>query len=330
MNLVKMKIIFCLLFIASIEAALRDKAKRIYIGTAISPDHFSDNQYQQVAGQEFNCVTPENQMKWDAIEGNRGQKNWGPAEKVVQFAQQHGMKVRGHTLIWHSQLPGWVSGLEHNKTELDSVMKTHITEEMQHFKGKIYAWDVINEAFEENGQLRNSVWSRDFGSSFFGEAFNVARAADPGAKLYYNDYNIERINAKSNGVYNLVKQLKASQVSIDGVGFQSHFTVGSVPGDLQQNLQRFADLGLDVAITELDIRMHMPPTAALLEQQAKDYAHVFSACEAVSRCVGVTVWGFTDKYSWIPSASPGFGASNLFDEQYKPKPAVNAVNNVLH
>ena len=201
---------------------------------------------------------------------------------------------------------------------------------MTHFKGKIYAWDVVNEVFEENGQLRNSLWSRNFGEGFIAEAFRTARSADPSAKLYINDYNVEGMNAKSDGLYNLVKKLKGQGVPIDGVGFQAHFMTSGVPGNLQANLQRFADLGVDVAITELDIRMQMPPTQAKREQQAKDYAHVFSVCEAVQRCVGVTVWGFTDKYSWVPSVFGGQGDACLWDTQYIAKPAVSAVENALH
>jgi endo-1,4-beta-xylanase len=318
-----MKILLFSLFIASIGAHLKDSAKSKYIGTALTPSHFSDSEYKTVAGAEFNCLTPENEMKWDAVEGSKGNHNFGPGDQLVQFAQQHGMKVRGHTLVWHAQVPGWVQNLQ--KQELHTTMITHIKDVMTHFKGKIYAWDVVNEVFDESGHLRQSLWSRNFNNTFIAEAFKTARSVDPMAKLYINDYNIESMNAKSNGLYNLVKQLKSEGVPIDGVGFQSHLGVGRVPGDMQQNLQRFASLGVDVAITELDIAIHLPSTQTSLNQQATDYAKVFSDCEAVSRCVGVTVWGFTDKYTWISNGDP-----TLFDKNYHPKPAVAAVTKVLH
>lgn len=190
---------------------------------------------------------------------------------------------------------------------------------MTHYKGKIYAWDVVNEVFEWNGQLRNSIWSNHFGESFIADAFTLARKADSSAKLYINDYGIEAVNTKSTGLYNLVKKLKAQGVPIDGVGFQSHFSSGSVPGNFAENLKRFTALGVEVAITELDM-----VTKGSQEQQAKDYAKVFEICENVSKCVGVTVWGFTDKYSWIKSGGPC-----MWDANFNPKPAVAAVQAVL-
>lgn len=166
-------------------------------------------------------------------------------------------------------------------------------------------------------------------TSFIGQAFRQHRAADPSAKLFINDYNIEGFNAKSNSLFNLVQSLLAQGVPIDGVGFQGHFIVGQVPTDFAANMQRFANLGLDVAITELDVRMNMPPTAANLQQQATDYMSAFRACLSVARCTGVTVWGVTDAYSWVPNAFPGQGAALLFDENYNAKPAYFAVESIL-
>ena len=202
---------------------------------------------------------------------------------------------------------------------------------MSHYQEQIYAWDVVNEALGEDGSLRNSIWSRTFGgNSFIAEAFKTAHSVDPKAKLYINDYNVEGKGRKSDALYNLVKEMRAQGVPIHGVGLQAHLIVGQVPGDLQANMQRFADLDVDVAITELDIRIKLPPTQDNLEQQAKDYAKVFSACIAVNRCVGVTIWDFCEKYSWIQSTFPGYGAANMWDTNFKPKPAVAAVEKVLH
>jgi endo-1,4-beta-xylanase len=198
-----------------------------------------------------------------------------------------------------------------------------------HYKGKLYCWDVVNEVLEEDGTIRKSIWSKNFGTSFIEEAFRTAHSTDPEVKLYINEYGTEGHNKKSDGLYNLVKQMKADGVPVHGVGFQAHFIVDEVPNDLQSNLQRFADLGLDVAITELDLRLKLPVTPASLERQARDYVKVFNACLAVERCVGVTVWGYTDKYSWIPGFFQGFGAANLFDEKYQPKPAVSAIEKIL-
>jgi endo-1,4-beta-xylanase len=187
---------------------------------------------------------------------------------------------------------------------------------MQHYKGKIHSWDVVNEAFQDgsSGARRSSPFQDKLGSGFMEEAFRTARAADPNAKLCYNDYNTDGVNAKSNAVYAMVKDFKSRGVPIDCVGFQSHFNPASpVPSDYQANLQRFADLGVDVQITELDIE-------GSGSAQATNYGNVVKACLAVSRCTGITVWGITDKYSWRSSGTP-----LLFDSNYAKKPAYDAV-----
>jgi len=202
------------------------------------------------------------------------------------------------------------------------VMRNHIANEAGHFRGRVMHWDVVNEAFEENGTRRQSVFQQRIGDGYIAEAFRAARAADPDVKLYYNDYNIEGINAKSDAVYAMVRAFKQQGVPIDGVGMQAHLVLGQVPGTLQQNIQRFADLGVDVALTELDIRMRLPRDDTKDRQQAADYGAVTRACVAVSRCVGITLWDYTDKYSWIPSFFPGEGAALPWDEALVRKPVV--------
>ena len=196
---------------------------------------------------------------------------------------------------------------------------------MTKYKGKLLHWDVVNEIFNEDGTWRNSVFYKTLGEDFVAIAFNKARAVDPSVKLYINDYNTDAINAKSTALYNLVKKLVAQGVPIDGVGFQSHIIVGQVPTDYQANFERFAVLGVDVAITELDIRTNTPATAAALAQQEIDYKNAVLACVNVPKCVGITVWGFTDKHSWIPTTFPGEGAALPYSDCYKPKPAYNGI-----
>ncbi|KAJ8909816.1 hypothetical protein NQ315_003694 [Exocentrus adspersus] len=312
-----LKVLILLTILGSIAAHLKDHASQIYIGCALSPSHFSDSQYQSIAAAEFNSLTPENEMKWDAVEASQGSVNYAQADQLVQFGKQNGMKIRGHTLVWHSQVPGWVSGLSGDT--LHQTMISHITDEVTHFKGSIYAWDVVNEMFNEDGTYRQSLWYNNFQTNFVGDAFKAAAAADPGAKLYINDYNIEGINAKSTGLYNLVKELKGQGVPIHGVGFQAHLSTGQVPSDLAANLQRFTALGLDVAITELDIKQN----GQSQEAQAQAYASVVNACTSTSGCVGVTIWGFNDQYSWInDNPCP-------WDSNYQAKPAVAAIEGAL-
>ncbi|MER6383905.1 non-reducing end alpha-L-arabinofuranosidase family hydrolase [Streptomyces sp. NPDC001233] len=287
-----------------------------YFGTAVSSGRLGDSTYSSILDREFNMITPENEMKWDTVEPSRGNFTFGPADSIVGHAAAHGQRMRGHTLVWHSQLPGWVKSITDANT-LRSVMDNHITTEMTHYKGKIYAWDVVNEAFADggSGQHRSSVFQDVLGNGFIEEAFRTARAADPSAKLCYNDYNIENwTDAKTQGVYAMVKDFKSRGVPIDCVGFQSHFGAGGPPAGYQTTLSKFAALGVDVQITELDIAQ-ASPTA---------YAGAVQACMNVARCTGITVWGIRDSDSWRTGENP-----LLFDAGGNKKPAYNAVLTAL-
>jgi endo-1,4-beta-xylanase len=288
---------------------------------------FSVSGEANIAGTQFDMLTPGNEMKWDTTEPSNGNYNFGPGDQVVSFAQSHNMRVRGHNLVWHSQLPGWVSSLPQNQVQ--GVMESHITTEATHYKGKVYAWDVVNEPFNEDGTLRQDVFYNAMGANYLADAIRTAHAADPNAKLYLNDYNIEGENAKSDGMYNLAKSLLSQGVPLGGIGLESHFIVGQVPSSMLANMQRFAALGLDVAVTELDDRMPTPASSSNLQQQANDYSTVVKNCMAVSRCVGVTTWGIDDGHSWIPGTFPGYGAALMWDANYQPKPAYNAALNAL-
>ncbi|KAF9036212.1 glycoside hydrolase superfamily [Panaeolus papilionaceus] len=293
-----------------------------YVGGETDPGgDFNDATFVSTYQREFNMATPGNSMKWDSTERSRNVFTFSTSDQLVAWAQQRGIQVRGHTCVWHSQLPSWVSNGGFDAATLTSVIQNHVTNVVGHFKGKLYAWDVVNEIFNEDGTLRSSVFSRTLGESFVEIAFRAARAADPNAKLYINDYNTDGINAKSNALLSLVKRLKAKGVPIDGIGVQAHLIVGQVPSTFQANLAQFASAGVEVAITELDIRTNTPATSASLAQQKTDYRTVFSACKKTPGCVGISTWGLTDKYSWIPGTFPGTGAALLFDSNYNKKPA---------
>ncbi|MFC7383652.1 lectin [Sphaerisporangium rhizosphaerae] len=289
-----------------------------YFGAAISASHLNDSTYVATWDREFSGVTPENEMKWDATEPSRNSFRFTGADQIVSHAQSKGMKIRGHTLVWHAQLPSWVSGL--SASDLRTAMVNHINGVMGHYKGQITYWDVVNEAFADGGSvgaLRSSVWTQKLGNGFIEEAFRAARAADPSAKLCYNDYNIDDANAnKTRGVYNMVKDFKARGVPIDCVGLQSHF--GNPPSNYQSNIAQFAALGVDVNITELDI-------GGSGSTQADAYRRVTQACMAVSRCTGITVWGITDKYSWRSGDTP-----LLFDGNFNKKQAYTSVLDALN
>ncbi|MFI5891915.1 endo-1,4-beta-xylanase [Actinoplanes sp. NPDC051513] len=289
-----------------------------YFGTAVAAYKLSDSVYSTILDREFNMVTPENEMKWDATEPSQNSFSYSSADQIVSHAQSHNQRIRGHALAWHSQQPGWVSSL--SGTALRNAMLNHVTQVATHYKGKIYSWDVVNEAFADGSSgARRSSNLQNTGNDWIEAAFRAARTADPAAKLCYNDYNTDGVNAKSTAVYNMVQDFKARGVPIDCVGFQSHINAQSpVPSDYQANLQRFANLGVDVQITELDIEGS--GTA-----QANTYATVVNACLAVARCNGITVWGIRDSDSWRASGTP-----LLFDNSGNKKAAYTSTLNALN
>ncbi|WP_156045440.1 endo-1,4-beta-xylanase [Herbidospora cretacea] len=318
---------------ASASAALRvhAQARGKFIGTALATSPLAnETAYRNIAATEFNQITAENAMKWSDTEPNDNQYTFGGADQIVNFATANNQQVHGHTLIWHQQTPGWVQSL--SAANMRTAINDHIATVVGRYASNpaVVSWDVVNEVFNEDGSFRQSFWYNTLGSSFIADAFRAARAADPDARLCINDYNVEGINAKSTAMYNLVSQLRSQNVPVDCVGFQAHLsTQYGFPNDLQQNMQRFANLGVQVRITELDVRIQGSRTSAKDTQQATYYSNVVNACLAVTACAGVTIWGFTDKYSWVPDTFPGEGFALIYDNNYSQKPSYTAVHNAL-
>jgi len=261
-------------------------------------------------------------MKWESIQPNQGSFNWGNADGLVNFALSNGQILRGHTFVWHSQRPQWVKNIN-NKATLTSVIQAHVSAVATRYKGKIDSWDVANEVFEDNGSRRSSVFSNVFGDwTFLDVAFRAARAADPAAKLCLNDYNLDYSGPKLTNFVQLVKDLKARGVPIDCVGTQSHLIVGNaaIPS-FQSTLTSLASTALEVQITELDIRLNTPATTSSTNQQVTDYRTVVCACMRTSLCSGITIWGVSDAFSWIPGTFPGQGSALLWDNNFNKKPA---------
>lgn len=308
---------------------------RIGIGTAMG-SYFNrtdavGKQYMDLLAREFNVATPENDLKFSVIRPTRATFRFARPDSMLEFATASGMRMRGHTLVWHNQLASWLTSGTWSRSEGVALLDEHISTVVGHYKGKFAAWDVVNEAFNDDGSPRTSFWSTLIGPTYIAQAFRTAAAADPDAKLFYNDYNIETIGAKSNAVLSMLTDLKAAGVPVHGVGLQAHFIVGQTPSRdaLVANMSRFAALGLKIQITELDIRMPVPASAAALQMQAQNYADVVRACLDVPACDMVVTWGFTDRSSWVPDFFAGQGAALLFDESFQPKPAYTAVNAVL-
>ncbi|MEV5415674.1 endo-1,4-beta-xylanase [Streptomyces albogriseolus] len=317
------------------------------IGTAVAggghhleqdyPDPFTyDKEYRKVLGREFSSVSPENQMKWDYIHPERDRYDFGQADAIVEFARKNRQVVRGHTLLWHSQNPAWLEEGDFTKAELRGILREHITTVVGRYKGKIQQWDVANEIFDDQGNLRtqDNIWIRELGPEIVADAFRWAHKADPKAKLFFNDYNVEGVNAKSDAYYALVKDLRAQRVPVHGFSVQGHLSTRyGFPGDLADNLRRFDALGLETAVTELDVRMDVPegslPTPAQEKQQAEYYQRMLQACLEVDGCNSFTIWGFTDKYSWVPVFFQGEGFATVMTEDFDRKPAYYALRDTL-
>ncbi|KAK7053644.1 beta-xylanase [Favolaschia claudopus] len=307
-----------------------------YFGSATDNPELSDSTYVATLSDNtlFGQITPGNSMKWDATEPSRGTFTFTNGDAVVSLAKKNGQLVRGHNCVWYNQLPSWVSSGNFNASTLTSILSTHCSTVVKHWAGQMYAFSF---PFNDDGTVRSFVFSNALGLDYVTTALVAARAADPAAKLYasnlhpfnlfINDYNIDAPGSKSTAMINLVKSLKAAGTPIDGVGIQGHLIVGQVPSkaNLIANYQAFTALGVEIAITELDIRMTLPETAALRAQQQTDYQTVISACKAVAGCVGVTIWDYTDKYSWIPGVFSGQGAALPWDANLVRKPAYDGI-----
>jgi endo-1,4-beta-xylanase len=308
------------------------------IGVALATWFFDHPFYGQLAAHEFDSLTAENEMKWYAIEPQPGQFDFRGADRLVEFAKEHGMRVRGHTLVRHNQLAPWVKRLSGD--ELMRAMLNHVTGTAEHFHGQIEQWDVVNEAVDTDGELRRDSPFTALGEGYIASAFKAAHGEDLAAKLYYNDYDIEDLESpKSQGAYRLVKKLKDAHVPIHGMGFQMHLDPRKWPTSevMQKTLEKFAALGLDIELTEIDIPIGEIP--GTLEQklavQKELMRGVVRACLAVPRCKGMTLWGLTDRHSWLaspewaPLRGKGPHLPLPFDESYRRKPMADGILEAL-
>lgn len=296
---------------------------------------------REECGRQFNMMVAENEMKMDALQPSQGRFSYGAADGLVTLAKNNQMAVRGHCLVWHTQQPGWVSsdGKKNDKgwtrQQALDIMKKHITNVMQHYKGKVSAWDVVNECLDDDQsiirtnpdayKLRPTVWQLAIGDDYIDSAFVYARRADPTAQLYLNDYDVEmQGKAKAVAYYNLVKRLQSRSIPLDGVGLQCHFSVGDVDSvKLEQTIRRFGEAGLKCIITELD--MGIPSTsAANLEEQARNYRVITDIVLNNDNCPTMLIWGVKDNDSWRSASNP-----LLYDAGMGRKKAWYAVRSAL-
>ncbi|SCE68258.1 endo-1,4-beta-xylanase [Micromonospora mirobrigensis] len=296
----------------------------VRIGTAVNARMLDDPAYRAVLASDFTAVTAENAMKWQVLQPTPGRYDWTAADRIVGIALDNGQAVYGHTLVWHSGTPAWVSE-SWPREKLRALLREHVTTVVSRYRGKVWAWDVVNEALADDGSLRDTIWLRRLGPGYIADAFRWAHQADPDARLFINEYDTEGRTRKAHALWQLVHRLRADGVPIQGVGFQSHLRASKPPQDMTGNLRRFAALGVAVAVTELDVRVPQPVTPEKLASQALMYQYVLGACLAVPTCESFTVWGFTDASSWIPHRYPGYDSACLFDSTMRPKPAHSAL-----
>lgn len=307
---------------------MRDLAINIDVGTALKEWAIDlDPVYSQLVAKEFNMIVCENEMKFSKLQPQRGVFDFDKADKAVSFAKENNMKIRGHTLIWHTSLPDWIANGNFSKTELIEIMREHITTVMGRYRGVIKDWDVVNEIFKEDGTLRDSKWLSVIGEEYIELAFRFAHEADPGATLYLNDYNIEGLATKSDAAYQKTAELLSSGVPIHGHGFQMHFTTGRTFTYQRfiDNINRLKSLGLEVQFTEIDVQINeTKPIEEELEKQAAMYSEIMRVALETGVNAYVT-WGSTDKYTWTDVEKKPF----IFDENYNGKPSYHSVKNEL-
>lgn len=313
-------------------------ARGLRIGTAVAFDPLQkDPLYRQVLEEQFNMVTPENVMQFHEIHPRPGpgpaNYEFSKADAIVSHAAAKGMLVRGHSLVWEAVLPEWVLQGK-SAHEIANILREHIQTVAGRYKGKVYSWDVVNEAGAIGG-VRDIPLSHVY-PAYIADAFRWARQADPEAKLFYNDYALEYSRERADKAFELVRGLKAKGVPIDGVGLEAHLVMSDFScADMQALIRRFASLGVEVAITETDVRMDNPwahrpvPMSdprdpAVLQRQAELFACTLSACLSERACKAYVMWGFTDKYSWLAGAAP-----TIMDKDLNPKPAFAALQEVL-
>lgn len=291
------------------------------LGAAVASGPIRDDDaYRRAFASTFTSMTPENAMKWNALQPSRGDFTWGEAESLVDFARSLGMRVRGHPLVWDQQLPGWVAELP--RDEVEEAMTTHVTEVMRRFRGRVAQWDVVNEPFEDDGSWTPNVFERALGPRYVEVALRAARRADPGAKLFVNEIAAERDGPKRRALLRLAARLQREGL-LDGLGFQNHTTADDFPNGAQlaKLLDRVARLDLDVELTEVDVVLRRGTRA----QQAEAWGAAARACAKQPRCTGFTAWGVTDRHSWLGADQEPL----LFDAEGRAKRSLPVVQEAL-
>jgi endo-1,4-beta-xylanase len=316
-----------------------------FIGTLVTSKELHDTSYARIVASTCNMITVGYNV-WTS----RAQKDkyiYGYADSVIAFAQKNGMTLRAEDMVGDVLLPSWLRTTKYTSDQLSEILRTEIAATAGHYKGKIYAWEVLNELFNEDGsfrnytkggwsddggKFRNSLWYEMFHEAYFDTAFQLAHEYDPQARLFLSDFNCEELNKKSDGMFTLVSNFKKRGIPIDGISFQCHLVLENLPNweSFRKNIQRFETLGMEIHFSEVDIRITNPVTPEKLEKQANAYSRLLSLFLSEKKCTMFVMWGMHDKYSWIPNYSKGkCGAACIFDSLGNPKPSYYSILKVL-
>jgi len=334
----KKNVLFVATVVAAVVSVSSQETMKAYadrigfnFGAAVGAYLLSNTAYTDALRTHYNAVVCENDMKIDATEPSQNVFRFTNADRTVAFATDNNMAIRGHTLVWHSQVPSWITDGSWTRETLLAVMENHITSVVGHYRGRVLEWDVVNEAFDDNTSrgLRSSLWRDVIGEDFLDSAFVYAHRADPEALLFYNDYNTTTTNAKSTNVYNWAVRMLANNIQSHGVGFQSHQGTGDARNiatfytSVKQNFDRFSALGLKVSITEADVALTLPVDSVKLIDEARVYSALMRAALATPACNTFMVWGVCDRYSWLNNETRG--CALVLDSNYQKKPAYDSM-----
>ncbi|MFM8322406.1 MAG: endo-1,4-beta-xylanase [Chloroflexota bacterium] len=311
------------------------EARGMYIGTSTDPSVFDDPGLAGLTAQQANILAVETAMRWDVIHPEPGRYDFSAGDTIVDFAHANGMQVYAHMIAWDLLQPDWLTGGEGrwSRDEWVQILCRHVQTVVGRYRGQVYAWNVVNEPFQNSGELRDTLWLRAIGPEYIAMAFYYARQADPGARLVLNEHFAEGMNEKSDAVYRLAAGMLEAGLPLDAIGLQMHVWLYGPPSkaELEANMQRLAALGLQVHITEMDVRLQYikDPPAKELAEQALVYRNAMAACLKTPACNVFITWGINDGYNWI---TPWTGVTDypvLFDRQLQPKPAYAAVVQAL-
>jgi endo-1,4-beta-xylanase len=307
------------------------RSRGVEFGCAINVRALRDSAaYRDAILRECGVLVAENASKFEPLSPRPFEWDYTDFDEIVAFAEANGMKMRGHALLWHNQAPAWVTQGEWKGDEAKQLFSRHIHQTVGRYRGRIESWDVVNEAIEDDGSMRATFWGRMLGEDAISWALHLAHEADPAVQLVYNDYSVEEENPKSDRMASLAEDLLKSGAPLHGLGLQGHLELERPPAmdSVRRNLRRLRGLGLELLITELDVRIQEPFTEEKRRLQAEIYEDFLTVCleEGVSR---ILTWGLSDRWSWVPGFFTGTGEALLLDQEYLPKPAREGVARAL-